>query len=580
MNQMDENLNTAFSKGYERMAAWSDLLDDINLYPVPDADTGSNLKISLVPLKSAKTKGLSRHLLLSATGNSGNIAGAFFSKFTRIDTMNGIPDAAVAGKDAAWAALKDPKPGTMLTVFSALANALQSNGMEYPFSAPDPIIEQIEVSVRSTAGLLPELRRVDVVDSGALAMFLFFEGFLKSLADQSDLLSNPYALFGDKIKISGPIEAADENGYCINTLIIPSSDMKTAVEELTAMGDHVVTVSDGRKLKVHLHAPDASSAQNNISGMGDVIDWKSEKIDTRRPRANSRFAKSQTVHIVTDAAGSLTQDVARQLGITLLDSYIILNGQHRPESMVTAHELYESMSRGEKATTAQASIFERHQHYEYLTHRFPNLLYLCVGSVYTGNYDIAGQWTAQNRDGGRMVVIDTGAASGRLGLIATSVARYAEAGDNLAQVVQYAQGMSKKCDELIFLDQLKFLAASGRISKSSGFFGDLLKIKPIIRPGSQGAQKIGVVKREPQQVEFLLNHLGQSLKRDTPVEILLQYTNNQDRVMSHIQPQIQERFPQARISIRPMSLTSGVHMGPGTWAAAHLPGAGNGGAAR
>jgi DegV family protein with EDD domain len=577
---MNENLITAFSKGYERMAAWSDLLDDINLYPVPDSDTGSNLKISLVPLKSAKTEALSKYLLMSATGNSGNIAGAFFSKFTQIETMAGIPDAAVAGNDAAWRALQDPKPGTMLTVFSALAGALQSNDMESVFAAPDPIIEHIKVSVQSTTELLTELRRADVVDSGALGMFLFFEGFLKSLANQSDHLSNPYALFGDKIKISGPIEAADENGYCIDTVIIPSSDVNTAVEEITTMGEHVVAVSDGRKLKVHLHAPDASSAQKNISDMGDVIDWKSEKIDTRKPREDNRFTDPRTVHIVTDAAGSLTQGVARQLGITLLDSYIILNGEHRPESMVSAHKLYEALSLGRKATTAQASIFERHQRYEYLTQRFSILLYLCVGSVYTGNYDIAGQWAAQNRNRGRMVVIDTGAASGRLGLIATSVAGYAKAGYHFTQVMQYAQDICSTCDELIFLDQLKYLAASGRISKSSGFFGDLLKIKPIIRPGPQGAQKIGVVKKERQQVEFLLSHLAKSLEKGTPAQILLQYTNNQDRVMSHIRPQIQERFPLVHISVRPMSLTSGVHMGPGTWAAAFLPDAGNGGATR
>lgn len=580
MYQMDENLNTAFSKGYERMAAWSDLLDDINLYPVPDADTGSNLKVSLVPLKFTNSEDLSKHLLMSATGNSGNIAGAFFSKFTRIETIAGIPDAAVAGKEAAWHALQDPKPGTMLTVFSALADALQSNDMENLSAAPDPIIEQIKVSVQSTTELLAELRHAGVVDSGALGMFLFFEGFFRSLANQSDLLSNPYALYGDKIKLTGPIAAVDENGYCIDTVIIPSSDVNTAVEELTAMGEHVVTVSDGQRLKVHLHASDASSAQKEIADMGDVLNWKSEKIDTRKTRDENPSADSQTVHIVTDAAGSLTQEAARQLGITLLNSYIILNGQHRPESMVSARQLYEALSMGGKATTAQASIFERHQHYEYLTQRFSNLLYLCVGSVYTGNYDIAGQWTAQNRDHGRMKVIDTGAASGRLGLIATSVARYAKAGHDLSQVIQYAQGLCAACDELIFLDQLKYLAASGRISKSSSFFGDLLRIKPIIRPGAQGAQKIGVVKKERQQVEFLLSHLEKFLEKETPAQILLQYTNNQDRVVSHIQPQIQERFPLVHISVRPMSLTSGVHMGPGTWAAAYLPGTGIGGATR
>ena len=234
-------------------------------------------------------------------------------------------------------------------------------------------------------------------------------------------------------------------------------------------------------------------------------------------------------------------------------------------------KLYEAMSQGIKVTTAQASNFERHQHYAYLTQRFSNLLYLCVGSVYTGNFEIAGRWSAQNQKGGRMEVVDTGAASGRLGLIARQVAKYARAGNDLGQVIDYAHGVSSRCDELIFLDQLKYLAAGGRISKSRGFVGDLLNIKPIIRPGSRGAEKIGTVKNHTAQVQFLLDHLGKCLKRDAVAQILLQYTDNQERVISQIQPRIQTLWPNVRISAQPMSLTSGVHMGPGTWAAAFLP---------
>ena len=78
---METRLKTAAIVGYERVAAWSDLLDDINVYPVPDADTGRNLKISLAPIiKIANDhKGIGPQLLRAATGNSGNIAAAFFA---------------------------------------------------------------------------------------------------------------------------------------------------------------------------------------------------------------------------------------------------------------------------------------------------------------------------------------------------------------------------------------------------------------------------------------------------------------------------------------------------------------------
>ncbi len=565
---MNQDLSAAFCKGYERMAAWSGLIDDINLYPVADADTGRNLRISLAPLRSVDNQHTARRLLISATGNSGNIAGAFFSKFIQIESFKGLSAAAATGKDAAWQALKDPKPGTMLSVFDALTDAIQ---LSDSFDACH-VMDNIKNAVLATAQVLPELKNADVVDAGALGMFLFFEGFFKDISNHMDSLCNPHYIFGTKLSISTPITAACQNSYCIDSVIVPSADIEAATQKISAMGEHVVAVSDGKRLKIHLHTTDVAKTRKDLTAVGDLLRWDTEKIESRNIPANRAETKSATVHIVTDAAGSLTLDAARDLGVTLLASYIIMDEHALPESALAPEALYGAMKMGKKVTTAQASIFERHQHYQYLAHCHEKLIYLCVGSVYTGNYEIAAQWALLNSPNGqRMTVMDTGAASGRLGLIARRVAKYANSGNNMVQVVQYASTVARACDEIIFLDQLKFLAASGRISKSSSFFGDLLKIKPIIRPAAAGAQKIGVVKSREAQVDFALDHLGKRLNTREPVEILLQYTDNQDRVVSHIQPQIRSLLPFSRISVEPMSLTSGVHMGPGTWAVAFLP---------
>ncbi len=562
---MDESLHAAFVQGYERMAAWSDLLDDINVYPVPDADTGRNLRISLAPLKFMPDENLPRHLLMAATGNSGNIANAFFARFSQATMPSTLLEAATAGREAAWAALQDPKPGTVLTVFDALARVLATADLDNALSTSDLVLEQMKVAVLSTTGMLPELRRAEVVDAGALGIFLFFEGFFQSLAGRPDALSNPFELFGARIKLARKVEASGKEEYCIDTVIEPS-DPDTASKKLAAMGDHVVTIADDRRLKVHLHVVDETAAKERVAAVGEMLQWKSEKIESAQKQPRS----SSAVHIVTDAAGSLTRKAAGILGITLLDSYIIMGDRHFPESIMSAEQLYDAMSKGVKVTTAQASVFERHQHYHYLTQRYSDLLYLCVGSAYTGNYETARRWTDGQPDAGRMTVFDTGAASGRLGLIARQVAKYAETGQDPVRVVGYAKAIAPRCDELVFLNQLKFLAAGGRISKSRGFFGDLLKIKPIIRPGADGAQKVGVVKKQVEQETFLREYLQQHLDRQAPVEMLLQYTDNQDRVCSRIRPLIRELLPNARISEHPMSLTSGVHMGPGTWAVAFL----------
>jgi hypothetical protein len=566
MDLMEERLKAALVHGYERMAAWADLLDDINVYPVPDADTGRNLRISLAPLKFSPDKALPGHLLMTATGNSGNIACAFFSQFIRVETPDGLPEAAAAGKAAAWAALRDPKPGTMLTVFDAMDRVLAATDLETALAVPELVLEQMKIAVLSTTGMLAELRQADVADAGALGMFLFFEGFFESLAGRPEARSNPFELFGAKLNPARPVTTATEEGYCIDTVLRPA-DMEDATRKLSSLGGNVVTLADDRHLKVHLHVADENTAKTSLSAVGEMIRWKSEKMQPVASRARS---SSDTVHIVTDAAGSLDRETAGTLGITLLDSYILMGDQHFPESMVSARQLYESMSKGIKVTTAQASTFERHQHYHYLVQRFENLVYLCVGSAYTGNYETARHWIDQQPDGPRMMVVDTGAASGKLGLIARRVAHYAETGPSLDQVVRHAQSVARRCDELVFLDQLKFLAVGGRISKSSSFFGDLLNIKPIIRPGAEGAQKVGAVKKHADQEAFLLNYLDRHLDRRAPVDILLQYTDNRDRVLSRIRTLVQEHLPEARISEHPMSLTAGVHMGPGTWAVAFM----------
>jgi uncharacterized protein len=573
---MDQVLGSAFLQGYERLAAWSGLLDEINVFPVADADTGRNLRISLAPLKTANHKNTAGQLLLSATGNSGNIAGAFFSQFIQLDSCKELLGVATAGKDAAWQALMAPKAGTMLSVFDALVEALDAS-LDFDISQHyEMIIKKLKYAVLQTSELLPELRGAGVVDSGALGMYLFFEGFFMGVAQKPDLFCSPHHVFETKIKISQKYKQIRTNNYCIDSVIVPAADVKAATQKIAGFGQHVVARSDGRHLKIHLHADDAGTVRKELASVGEVVQWHSEKIENGDSKPTETLNSAGAVHVVTDAAGSLSSDEARELGVTLLDSYILIDDLHLPESAVSADTLYPAMKRGVKVTTAQASAFERRQYYEYLTQHYDQVIYLSVGSVYTGNYETARRWAAENEDGRRMTVVDTGAASGRLGLIARCVAQYVNSGGNGANIARFAHGVCRRCNELVFLDQLKYLAAGGRISKANGFLGDMLKIKPVIRPGADGAQKVGMVRNRRSQVAFALKRLGGDLDSATPADILLQYTDNQEWVESHVQPRIQSLLPAARMRVAPMSMTAGAHMGPGTWAVAYLPTDGDG----
>ncbi len=197
---MDELLDGAFLQGYERLAAWSGLLDDINVFPVADADTGRNLRISLAPLKTAGCQNTAGNLLLSATGNSGNIAGAFFSQFIKMESSEDLLRTATAGKNAAWQALLAPKAGTMLSVFDALVDALVDAPESKITQGTEKIIKNMMAAVSQTSNLLPELRAAGVVDAGALGMFLFSKVFLWAWRRRRAGFATPTASLALKLK--------------------------------------------------------------------------------------------------------------------------------------------------------------------------------------------------------------------------------------------------------------------------------------------------------------------------------------------------------------------------------------------
>jgi len=307
-----------------------------------------------------------------------------------------------------------------------------------------------------------------------------------------------------------------------------------------------------------------------VESLGNVVQWNEDHIGSQVSAFKPKHIK-QAIHIMTDAAGSVTRDDANQLGITLLDSYITVGQKSLPETFFTPSDLYSAMREGEKISTSQASVFERHQYYQSVLHQYGKALYLCVGSVYTGNYEIAVNWKENNDLNDCLIVIDTGTASGRLGTIVISTARFSASTDDPNAVIAFANRAVQKCEEYVFLDKLKYLAAGGRLSKTSAFFGDILKKKPVISPLPNGAAKQGILQNSDEQLSFALEKLDRSIPRNSSPFIMLEYSDNQAWVSNVASNHIQSRYPSAEIILQPLSLTSGVHMGPGTWAIAFLP---------
>lgn len=559
----------AFITGYERMVAWSDLLDQINVFPVADADTGRNLKISLAPLRQLADNPdvVPRNLIRAATGNSGNIAAAFFYELLGIDNAERLPTTIQVGFDKAQQAVVNPAPGTMLTLFEALAQA-----MAVADKTPDQwdtgaIIRRMQETVSATSETLPECKKAGVVDAGALGMFIFLEAFLGCLTDRMDQDRPVTEIFAGKLEIAADYRPGGaDDAYCVSAMIQAQGSGEEVRRRLARLGESMVVTEGADGVKVHLHTASREQLRSGLEALGHVVDWAEESIAHTRPAP----AQTGAVHVMTDAAGSITVEDARQLGITLLNSYLVVGDQSCPETLYAPEKLYAAMRAGTKVSTAQASMFERHQSYLSALSRHPRVLYLCVGSVYTGNHATAAAWKEHGDPDNRLTIIDTGVASGRLAVVVLSTARYAQGEADPEAVVDFACQAVVRSREFVFLDQLKYLVAGGRISKTKGFFGDLLHMKPIITPTATGAEKVGVVRHRDDQLNFAMARLKDNFESGDAPLIVLQYSDNRDWVEQSAAERIRGFLPAAEIQFRPLSLTSGAHMGPGTWAVAFL----------
>ena len=383
----------------------------------------------------------------------------------------------------------------------------------------------MEKAVHETYEQLPRLKEAGVVDAGALGMYIFFEGFFYALAGIPDDCRPVTETFKNRLRISPSFQENTESGYCVDFVLKAPHYSPDELKIITSTQEEVIIIPEGDFYKIHLHTQDKEDVRSQITGLGNVVNWEDDNLASQIEEFKHSKHR-QTLHIMTDAAGSVTNQDAKKYGFTLLNSYLTIGDKCLPETYFHPEELYSAMNKGVKVSTSQASVYERHQFYESVLERFEKVLYLCVGSVFTGNYQGALQWKKEHDKQDKLLIIDTGAASGRLGTIALATARYLAETNDMKNTIAFARKAVRTCEEYVFLDKLQYLAAGGRLSKTSAFFGDMLNMKPVISPLPEGAKKVGTVRNQEDQVKFALTKLDASLKDDSNALIMLEYSDN------------------------------------------------------
>lgn len=341
-------------------------VDALNVFPVPDGDTGTNMNLTISSgAKEIATrndasvydvaKAFSRGLLMGARGNSGVILSQIFRGFTqglkgKIEaTAQDISDALLMGKEVAYKAVMRPVEGTILTVIRESSQALADS--VYPDmpldEALDILLKEARESLKRTPNLLPVLKEAGVVDSGGAGLCKIIEGFDLALHNQIVEKNMPDVVSDSVVEpIIGNVQASLEHkefGYCTEFILkLPEDPIKAKKKNfvpsrfsgvLNSHGNSIVMVHDDDLIKVHIHTLNPGNILTYAQQFGEFVKIKVENMSEQHTHLIEEDAKAKEDEIkkqpkkpfglISVGAGKGIVDLFKDLNC----DYIVSGGQ-------------------------------------------------------------------------------------------------------------------------------------------------------------------------------------------------------------------------------------------------------------
>ncbi len=353
-----------FLAGAANLDAKKEWINELNVFPVPDGDTGTNMSMTIMsaagavaalndPTLDEVAKAISTGSLRGARGNSGVILSQLFRGFAKAcegkKTVNAeiMADAFDKAVETAYKAVMKPKEGTILTVAKAGADKcreLYSLGEEDLEVYIDEIIAAEEKMLARTPEMLPVLKEAGVVDSGGQGLVVVLQGLRDAFQGKTiDYKAIEAAPTAKKIDAAALLDSDIKFGYCTEFIIMLTSPISLEKEQgfrtyLESIGDSIVLVADDELIKVHVHTNEPGNAIQKALTFGPLSNMKidnmrlehhenvikmSEAQAAEQKKANEKKMPHKETGFVAVAAGAGLANIFRELGA----DYVIEGGQ-------------------------------------------------------------------------------------------------------------------------------------------------------------------------------------------------------------------------------------------------------------
>jgi len=506
--EMDgRNLYYAFIAGAKKVIEHQVELNRINVFPVNDGDTGTNLAAtirsvmeSLHPHRSYKITAdrIAEATLINARGNSGIIFAQFFYGLSnetgehKSVTLRQFAEAIRNTVSYVYEAVARPVEGTMLTVIRDLAEYIYSSWSKFT-DFNHLLINSYEIlkkSLLETRTKLAILEKNNVVDAGAKGFVLFFEGIMEFIKYRNirELISTR-SVAGSFQKIDEVIPEKIDFRFCTEAIVRECKvDREQLVETLETYGDSVVVAGSDKIRRLHLHTNDPAGLFRNLKNAGTISFQKADDMIRHSQIVNARKWK---IALVTDSTCDLAPELFDHYQINMVPININFGENHFLDKVTIQPEQFYSIlnETSDYPKTSQVNENTFINLYSHLASHYDSVIAVHLSDKLSGTFFSSQKAALKiSREFNKSItVLNSRNLSGSLGLIVLRVAQAIESGLSHNEIVSLADKWIRNTRIFVSVKTLKYMVRGGRVTAAKGLIAKILNINPIVSIDENGS---------------------------------------------------------------------------------------------
>jgi len=579
-----------FYAGAMRLLEHQQEINKLNVFPVPDADTGTNLASTfrsimdvIRPVRSYKmtTSLIAEAALTGARGNSGIIFAQFLSGLDQ-ETCDcnviSIKDFAHSVKNSIkylYEAIANPVEGTMLTVIREWAEYInRHHGVEDFRTLLINSYEEARRSMMATSERIKELTSTSVVDAGAKGFVVFLEGVVDLLRsnDIRHLVRMEKPVVVDDLDLEVDHGGELTYRYCTEVLLKGKGIDRKALEHiLEGYGDSIVVAGTSSMVRMHVHTDRPDEVIDRLRSYGRLVFQKADDMLLQYRVAHERRHR---IALVTDSASDLPGDYLEEHQITMVPIYLYMDeNQYLDRVTIRPKRFYEIIEAERPAlSTSQPGIKSFVNLYSRLASHYDSVIAVHLSSVLSGTFRTSRQAAAQvsKETGTRITVLDSKGLSGMFGLVVKKVAESIEQGLSHDEILERFDHWVEKSRVYAVVGSMKQLIRSGRVSHLKGWLGRLLHLRPLVTIDRSGrAITTGMAFSQKKGLRKILRILQEDREFKRTGEYLVMHANSPDEAKA-LGREIEKITGKKAAGYYSISPVLGLHLGAGTIGVAYL----------